>query len=829
MSSDAGRTEEDEKRPLSSSWESIVRANGEDDGGASASKGGEDGASLGDDDNDDDGNRILGDDEVGDSCEDEDEDDDDEDDEGEDEDEDEDEDESGQEDEEKRSQLTGDLSEDADGEGLSSSCYQEIIQNHDDDNDENNLEDESKVADEASNDETDSSDEDNTIECGSISGKGGDSQCEEVDGDESVETESFSVSVNRPLGTRFPGQMLAPRSISGFATNRPSALTSVKKATSRFKQWMGRKNAAAPVKPPSPKKKYSSFQQERWLMNIAALKAYKAKYGDTFVPATYGSLGRFVRNLRADHHAKSHRLTAERSQVLDEMNFKWVLPQEVKATHAHRIRVRNISKANSAIQLMNELCGSIQNEVLPSRDENLVKDLARQIAQHVNKNEAATTSDDVGHVMMSIFRQSALAGVTEVDLFNAFEQSDRENETYVTSSSPDSIGHSHLTNRSSQRSRVSDRTGQLTNQRKRIKVERTEKEVDGEDLNYTMLDSSRVQPEKIFDVWLSERKKMWRQQKRNQVTRIPRTDAEANDKTGFDYRTVGVRQTASMKWAVEISFKSKLRYMGTFDSQEQAALANEIGRKYLFTNAEIDDIDKKVKLAREAAQNAVSRRYGISSGNTLDKPNTREKDKSDAGPLMTKSITKEKKSSVSPSLTCPEGSESVTSAVSSSHAEPGFAVDIDGNSKPIIDFRTVGVRQTRSGNWEVGFRYKGTRRNIGTFATQEQAALANEVGRKILETAKGLQSTVEEMDQNIQKARDAAQVVVRKMIDETRKDDLPPTDECMLNLLLMSHEECGEGDDRPKLLNSQVQSKIGFEAWLADRKMKWKQLTYKKA
>ena len=277
---------------------------------------------------------------------------------------------------------------------------------------------------------------------------------------------------------------------------------------------------------------------------------------------------------------------------------------------------------------------------------------------------------------------------------------------------------------------------------------------------------------------------------------------------------------------------------GTFDSQEQAALANEIGRKYLFTNAEIDDIDKKVKLAREAAQNAVSRRYGISSGNTSDKPNTREKDKGDAGPLMTKSITKEKKSSVSPSLTCPEGSESVTSAVSSSHAEPGFAVDIDGNSKPIIDFRTVGVRQTRSGNWvsyyscripftialpsfkiqvltlsqflvqEVGFRYKGTRRNIGTFATQEQAALANEVGRKILETAKGLQSTVEEMDQNIQKARDAAQVVVRKMIDETRKDDLPPTDECMLNLLLMSHEECGEGDDRPKLLNSQVQSKI---------------------
>jgi hypothetical protein len=215
------------------------------------------------------------------------------------------------------------------------------------------------------------------------------------------------------------------------------------------------------------------------------------------VPATYGSLGRFVRNLRADYHAKSHRLTAERSQTLEEMNFKWVLPREVKVTHAHRIRVRNISRANSAIQLINEHCHPVvQNEVSPSRDENLVKDLARQIAQRFNEYEAARSSDDVEHSMMSIFRQSLHAGVTEVDLFNAFEQADRGNETYVTSSNPDSSSHSLKF--SPQRLMTSDEMGQLTNQRKRVRMDQMEKEVDdGEDLNNPMLDFSRLQPVKV--------------------------------------------------------------------------------------------------------------------------------------------------------------------------------------------------------------------------------------------------------------------------------------------------------------------------------------------
>jgi hypothetical protein len=193
--------------------------------------------------------------------------------------------------------------------------------------------------------------------------------------------------------------------------------------------------------------------------------------------------------------------------MLEEINFQWVLQKEVKVTHAHRKRVRNISKAHSAIQVINDFFCSVQKEISPVRDENLLKDLARQISQHFNDNESPKlSSDDVGHAMMIIFRQGFLAGVTEVDLFHAFELSDQGNEGYMTSDSTDSMSHPHPTNHPSQGSNSSnecqsDRKGQWTHQRKRIRVDeqsnQTNEEVENGDWNNTMLLSYRVQPEKV--------------------------------------------------------------------------------------------------------------------------------------------------------------------------------------------------------------------------------------------------------------------------------------------------------------------------------------------
>jgi len=193
--------------------------------------------------------------------------------------------------------------------------------------------------------------------------------------------------------------------------------------------------------------------------------------------------------------------------MLEEINFQWVLLKEVKVSHAHRKRVRNISKAHSAIQLMNEYCCSVQKEISFVRDENLAKDLARQIAQHFNDNEAPKpSSDDVGLSMMTIFRQGFLADITEVDLFHAFELSDHGNEGYITSNSTDSMSHPHPTNHPSQGSIflydcLSDRKGQWTHQRKRIRVSeqsnQTNEEVENGDWNNITLLSYRFQPEKV--------------------------------------------------------------------------------------------------------------------------------------------------------------------------------------------------------------------------------------------------------------------------------------------------------------------------------------------
>jgi hypothetical protein len=63
------------------------------------------------------------------------------------------------------------------------------------------------------------------------------------------------------------------------------------------------------------------------------------------------------------------------------------------------------------------------------------------------------------------------------------------------------------------------------------------------------------------------------------------------------------------------------------------------------------------------------------------------------------------------------------------------------------------------------------------------------------------------MDTNIQRAREAAQEAVLNIIDQF-EDDASPTEEAMLNLLLMTHEvECDEADS-PTLMSSQVQCKI---------------------
>lgn len=136
-----------------------------------------------------------------------------------------------------------------------------------------------------------------------------------------------------------------------------------------------------------------------------------------------------------------------------------------------------------------------------------------------------------------------------------------------------------------------------------------------------------------------------------------------------------------------------------------------------------------------------------------------------------------------------------------------------------FDFRTVGVRQTASGKWEVGFRYHGSRRSFGTYVSQDLAASANKVARQLLTVEVGVKLTAEEIDENVKLARAASVEAVSKIQHE---EDTPPDEENRLKILLLSEEVV----DRPSLLSSQLQPEKTFAEWLTHGKNEWKAYTW---
>ena len=67
----------------------------------------------------------------------------------------------------------------------------------------------------------------------------------------------------------------------------------------------------------------------------------------------------------------------------------------------------------------------------------------------------------------------------------------------------------------------------------------------------------------------------------------------------------------------------------------------------------------------------------------------------------------------------------------------------------------IGVREMRSGNFEVSLSYHGQRRSIGTYTTLDDAVQANKVARSMLITERGVHLSVEQIGTNIQSAKEA--------------------------------------------------------------------------
>ena len=128
-------------------------------------------------------------------------------------------------------------------------------------------------------------------------------------------------------------------------------------------------------------------------------------------------------------------------------------------------------------------------------------------------------------------------------------------------------------------------------------------------------------------------------------------------------------------------YGGKQRYIGTFDTQETASLAAEIARYKLKQRASRptnDQIRRDVKETQEAIRIAISSSSQYITNAAL--------------------ISDERKVKTA---------TSAKKAGASGHKRKGTVP---------IDYNITGVRQSRSGRWEVGFRYQGHRRVIGTFA-----------------------------------------------------------------------------------------------------------------
>ncbi|KAL7554134.1 hypothetical protein ACHAWF_017541 [Thalassiosira exigua] len=487
---------------------------------------------------------------------------------------------------------------------------------------------------------------------------------------------------------------------------RSRMASSSTKPLSRFNQWMGRKKTAPiPAEPEEMmntearrKNSQSHLKHEKWQRHVEALKAFKQKYGHTNVPYSYPGLGSFVRNARAlnnmpDESKKGWALTYDRRRELEELDFQWV-PDNGR-THAYRKRSRNITRAASTINTLNNYCVSATegqfatNDIDPNRRSNV----AKQLAIHIINREKRSNSDgdDDSHAAdRSIFHLGLMAGVTEIDLYHAFENVGKK----VHHS--DGVGYPRLSLHPTQEGKyfnewLSDRKLKWRNQHRKRKrgsdcdaPNHDEVTPDLVPASGPKLQQNRLHIEQEFDTWLAERKSEWRQmrlkreakpivvddksslcspalsieeiqqwisvrkvywkeerkrkirkaqlsevcnnpdfqatrtkiRKTHQTSQVRNSqpDKHPTQSVNVDYRSVGVRQTSSGKWAVEISYKGKLRYIGTFITQDEAALANQVARENLKTDESLvltpEEDNAKVKLARVATMNAISKLKG---------------------------------------------------------------------------------------------------------------------------------------------------------------------------------------------------------------------------
>jgi len=148
-------------------------------------------------------------------------------------------------------------------------------------------------------------------------------------------------------------------------------------------------------------------------------------------------------------------------------------------------------------------------------------------------------------------------------------------------------------------------------------------------------------------------------------------------------------------------------------------------------------------------------------------------------------------------------------------------------SKEDLDYSKIGIRQLASGNkWSVEIGYHKKRCYPGTYEDKEHAVLANKVAREYLLATRDLQLTDEEIQSNIDLAKEAALKAVNDLLEdggasdsiseEEEEDDVQPPDSTEEEDIASTTTATSDGIsvDREKHIQSKITHRRQLLAWV---------------
>lgn len=202
------------------------------------------------------------------------------------------------------------------------------------------------------------------------------------------------------------------------------------------------------------------------------------------------------------------------------------------------------------------------------------------------------------------------------------------------------------------------------------------------------------------------------------------SESEEDDETESVEVPDGVTQRPSGKWQVQVDYAGHSRYVGLFDSLQDAAVSLEVANDFV---SQLDDVDQ------DDPQNLL---------------------------LIKKNLTEIRRSAFSAPDDYRRGVVSAYKMrAGRKHALPKNlkrhpkAQDVPASTTAAELSRGITVRP--SGKWQVQMFYAGKSRNIGVFESRQAAALAYEIVRDVCSAFKECPSR-EQVKRNIKAMREAA-------------------------------------------------------------------------